>query len=246
MPERTDRILLEYSLTFESAFHCGSGLPRLLLNRAVRRDAGGELFVPGATLKGVLRERCEQLAKLFGLTPRLPNDEQAALAEYDTPDMLSRIFGSRRHPGELYFDDLKLSSSSQQLIRDQSGKPDNRLQVHERTQVSLSRRTGAAKPNFLFSSEFGVGDLVFEGEISGFVSDLPIDSSPDLTYAMVLLVAGLLSLDRLGGNKSAGAGRCQIEIASLKLNGHQHEPTKMIECLDQLTCAELAWAMEEQ
>lgn len=246
MPERTDRIHLRYNLVFESAFHCGSGLPRLLLDRAVRRNASGELFVPGATFKGVLRERCEQLAKLFGLTPRLTHDEQAALDEYAAPDLLARIFGSRRWPGELYFDDLKLASNLSQLIQDSSGNPDNRLQVQERTQVSLSRRTGTAKPNFLFSSEFGVGDLVFEGEISGYLSDLPIDSAPEMTYALMLLVAGLLALDRLGGNKSTGAGRCRIEITGLNLNGQLCDPAQLLVPLDQLTCAELAWAMEEQ
>ena len=39
------------------------------------------------------------------------------------------------------------------------------LQTSERTQVSLSRRTGAAKPRMLFSSELGLTDLRFEGEI---------------------------------------------------------------------------------
>ncbi len=244
MPERTDRIHLQYNLIFESASHCGSGFPRLLLDRAVRRDAGGALFVPGATLKGVLRERCEQLAKLFELTARSPHDEEAAVAEYEAPDLLSRIFGSRYRPGELYFDDLKLSQDSRQLFQDRTGRSDYRLQTQERTQVSLSRQTGTARPQFLFSSEFGLSDLVFVGEISGYVSDLPIDAAPETTYAIVLLIAGLLSLDRLGGNKSTGAGKCRVEITNLKLNGQQHNPAQLIEHLDELEYADLMWEGE--
>lgn len=243
MPEQTDRIHLQYNLVFESPSHCGSGLPRLLLDRAVRRNANGELFVPGATVKGVLRERCEQLAKLFGLEPRLPHDEEAAKAEYEAPDLLARIFGSRRRPGELYFDDLKLSANSQQFFRS-AGKPDYRLQTYERTQVSLSRQTGTAKPQHLFSSEFGVADLAFEGEISGYLSDLPTNAAPQVTYATVLLIAGLLALDRIGGNKSTGAGKCRVKITNLKLNGQLSDPAQLMESLGELEYADYAWEEE--
>ena len=108
MSERTDRIDLRFILTFESAFHFGSGLPRLLLDRAVHRDAEGFLYVPASTFKGALRDRCEQIARLFGLVARSPHDEHDALDEYTSRDSLSRLFGSRLHPGQIFVDDLKM------------------------------------------------------------------------------------------------------------------------------------------
>jgi CRISPR/Cas system CSM-associated protein Csm3 (group 7 of RAMP superfamily) len=237
MPEHHDQISLSYTLVCESAFHCGSGLPRLLIDRAVRRDADGYLFVPGSTVKGALRDRCEQLARLFGLTARSPHDERAALDEYEAPDLPSRLFGSRLRPGALCFDDLRMRDEDKVFLRQRSLS----LQTAERTQVSLSRRTGTAQPGLLFSSEFGLADLRFEGEIFGHISDLPIDDKPNSpTYALLLLLAGLMSLDRIGGNKSTGIGRCRIEIEALRVNNEPRDPGVWLERLDYLHFAEMA------
>lgn len=243
MPERHDQLRLSYTLVFESSVHCGSGLPRLMIDRAVRRDADGYLFVPGSTVKGALRDRCEQLARLFGLTARSPHDEKAALDEYAAPDLPSRLFGSRLRPGELCFDDLSMRHEDKTFLRRSLSLS---LQTAARTQVSLSRRTGTATPGLLFSSEFGLADLCFEGEIFGHISDLPIDDqahSP--TYALLLLLAGLMSLDRLGGNKSTGIGRCRIEIGALQVNHEPRDPVVWLESLDDLPYAEIAREVDE-
>ena len=256
MPHRLDRLAISYQLSFEAPFHCGSGLPRGLLDRAVQRDARGLLFVPGSTLKGVLRERCEQLARLFGVTPVSPHDERAALEEFDSQQWMSRLFGSRLYPGSLCFDDALMVAEDQSIFRgggkqeaDREGpdaQPTHLPQVTERTQVSLSRRTRTARPGFLFSSEYGLPGLRFAGEISGYLNDIPVDSedarSP--TYALLLLVAGLLSIERLGGNRSAGAGRCRLEINSLDVGG---VPMKVKDCLEQIEyLALLEYALAEE
>src|SRR5690348_6969874 len=62
---RNDRLRLDYKLTFTTPFHCGTGLRAGLVDRTVRRDHEGYLYIPGSTLKGVLRERCEQVARLY-------------------------------------------------------------------------------------------------------------------------------------------------------------------------------------
>ncbi len=41
MPLRTDRVVVRYEITFEAPFHCGTGLPRRLVDRSVQRDATG-------------------------------------------------------------------------------------------------------------------------------------------------------------------------------------------------------------
>lgn len=235
MIERTDRIDLRYTLTFESAFHCGSGLSRLLIDRAVKRDSEGYLLVSGSTIKGGLRDRCEQLARLFSLAEHSPHDDEAALREYVAPDSVSRIFGSRLYPGRLFVDDLRMIREDKEFLRRTLS-----LQTFERTQVSLSRQTGTAKPHMLFSSEFGMTGLAFEGEISGYIRDIPIDNQSDSpTFALLLLVAGLMSLDRIGGNKSVGIGRCQIKIVSLNINFTLHDPLAILERLADLEYADL-------
>src|SRR5690348_11103453 len=65
MAPRSDRIHIAYDLTFATPFHCGTGIRVGLIDRTVVRDSEGYLYVPGSTFKGVLRERCEQLARLY-------------------------------------------------------------------------------------------------------------------------------------------------------------------------------------
>ena len=54
----------------------------------------------------------------------------------------------------------------------------------------MSRRTGAARQNALFSSEYGVPDLRFEASIHGVLSGLPFIDKPE-THSLVLLIAAL-------------------------------------------------------
>ena len=63
MPQ--DFINIAYQIQFETPFHLGTGLRRGLLDRSVCRDVNGYLYIPGSTLKGVLREKCEQIARVF-------------------------------------------------------------------------------------------------------------------------------------------------------------------------------------
>ncbi|HYV07029.1 MAG TPA: RAMP superfamily CRISPR-associated protein [Blastocatellia bacterium] len=236
MPDRTDHIKLTYTLTFEAGFHCGSGLSRLLVDRAVRRDAKGYLIVPGSTVKGTLRDQCEQLARLFGLVARSPHDEVEALREYRAPDLLARLFGSRLRGGGLCFDDLTMAPEDREFFDATLS-----LQTSERTQVSISRRTGAARPEALFSSEFGFTGLRFNGEIAGHISDLPLEGDADSpTYGLLLLLAGLISLDRVGGNKSTGLGRCRTEIMSLTINNDLREFSQLLTRLSDLEYADFA------
>ncbi len=62
---RTDRIQISYALEFSAPFHCGTGVRRGLIDRSVTRDGGRYLYVPGSTIKGVVRELCEQLARFY-------------------------------------------------------------------------------------------------------------------------------------------------------------------------------------
>lgn len=59
MPTKIDLVQIEYTLKFMTLFHCGTGIRAGLVDRTVRRDSAGYLYVPGSTFKGVLREHCE-------------------------------------------------------------------------------------------------------------------------------------------------------------------------------------------
>jgi CRISPR/Cas system CSM-associated protein Csm3 (group 7 of RAMP superfamily) len=244
MPRRRDRLRLDYRIAFSAPFHCGTGLPSGLVNRTVGRDAEGFLIVPGSTFKGAVRERCERLARLFGLDAPSPHDPRnlAELGSIGSP--IPALFGSRRQVGGLFFDDARLSAEARKFFDPSalSLRPVyQRWQVQERTQVSLSRVTRTARPGALFTSEYGVHGLEFEGAIGGLVEDWGVpDGAQAVSHAIVLLVAGVLAVDGLGGNRSTGAGACSISISSLRVNGERKEPEDVLKNLGDLEYYTLA------
>src|SRR5205807_82664 len=130
----------------------------------------GYLLVPGSTLKGIVRERCEQIAHLFGLPTRSPHDEtSAALVAYrQKSELISNLFGSRTQPGTLFFDDALLTTDCREFFNHDSDvlKAKYRAwQAETRTQVCLSRSTRTARSGQLFTSEYGSAGLTFEGGV---------------------------------------------------------------------------------
>jgi CRISPR/Cas system CMR subunit Cmr4 (Cas7 group RAMP superfamily) len=206
-----DRLNIEYDLTFATPFHFGTGIREGVIDRTVVRDDGGYQYVPGSTIKGVLRERCEQLARL-----------------YDQPGIAS----PHNAPGKLFIDDARQASDD--LHRYDSGEPrgDGKyrsLQVDVSTLVRLDRPTRTAVEGALYTSEFGSKDIAFKGTILGWLECTPIDTntiqaetgqSPSVTptYSLLLLLAGLQMLEWIGGNKSTAKGHCMCTIVNIQIN----------------------------
>lgn len=269
MTPRTDRLLIDYTLAFNTPFHCGTGIRESLIDRTVVRDSDGYLYVPGSTLKGVLRDRCEQIARFYGQTePAMnngtpadtgmqrvpsPHDATAALAGLgkSKPTMITRIFGSQNKPGLLFFDDAYQSQEEQEqydsleepMVKGK-GKYQS-LQVSVSTQVRLDRPTRTAVPGALYTSEFGNNDITFYGTIQGWITCTPIPSDAiDVagdtgtvgtpTYSLLLLLAGLRMLERLGGNKSTGKGNCICTIGDVKINDANTDWQAWLHMLDAL------------
>jgi len=222
---RTEQIKITYRLTFEAPFHCGTGLREGLVDRVVARDAKGFLYVPGSTVKGALRDRCEQLAERFELATSSPHTPSLSELGPDV-DIIGRIFGTRFYPGRLYFDDAAMLEEDRQLFR--AGKDEapsstyQQWQTETRTQVSLSRATRTARPGMLFTSEYGIPDLRFAGEIVGLLEGTELLMSADVgTFPLILLLSSLLSLESIGGSKSTGAGKvlCELPEGGLEIDG---------------------------
>lgn len=233
-------VAVTYTITFQAPFHAGTGLSAGLIDRVVQRDAEGFLYLPGSTIKGIVREHCEQLARLLlelppassgssaALEVRDPHDEDAA-ARYDylEPGLIGRIFGTRVDAGTLSFEDAALTDAwRQEFAPDDTPHPrDLALQTEVRTQVSMSRLTRTAKPGLLFTSEYGLKDLAFQGRIQGYLEDWSREvlAHSEETFALTLLIAGLLSIDRVGGNRSAGYGACRCSLDALTIDQREIE-----------------------
>ncbi len=219
-----ERLNIAYTLTFTTPFHLGTGIREGLVDRTVVRDGQGYLYVPGSTFKGMVREYCEQLARLYGLPVASPHDGRAALRwlGQSQPPLVTRVFGSQHLAGRLFFDDARQAGLSQFDGMKAGDGEYKGLQVGLTTQVRLDRLTRTAAPHALYTSEFGIRELAFQGVIQGWLDCIPI---PELaedgltpTYSLLLLLAGLRMVERIGGNKSTGKGQCQCVITTLLLN----------------------------
>lgn len=212
------RIRIDYSLLFATTWHCGSGLPRGLTDRAVVLDERGLPYIPGSTVKGILREHCERLCRsLLSLSVRLPFDDEGDLAALvgETWDPVETIFGSRVRPGRVAFDDCRLDIAAS--VTGGHGL------VTTRTQVSLSRLSGRAAEQRLFASEVSAEGLELSGLIGGTLRGVPL-AEVDSRYApatdsLLLLLGALLLFDRVGGGRSAGQGALRTEVKQLAVDG---------------------------
>jgi CRISPR/Cas system CSM-associated protein Csm3 (group 7 of RAMP superfamily) len=245
MPPRVDRLHIQYELLFTTPFHMGTGLRRGLVHRAVSRNREGFLFIPGSTIKGNARERSEQIARLFDLETREPHVEGANLAGFSQSiQIVDTVFGSRTYPGTLWFDDASLCEEDQALFETPSQGMTARyreFQVEPRTRVSMSRLTGSSRSGQLFTSEYGLAGLRFHGLIRGVLSGFPLsDERANASYTLLLLLMGLLAIDRLGSNRSAGAGSCQTSILELRVNGQEQSVDSLLDYIPEIEYYALA------
>lgn len=243
---KSERVSIGYHLQFESAFHFGTGLRSGIVHRLVARDPDGYVYVPGSTLKGVLRERCEQLASLFDIPVIRPHQEDWHEANGSDVDLVARIFGTRFVPGQLYFDDAQLIQSQRDWFKPPHQDPKMQRaykssyrdwQTERRTQVSMSRATRTAEQEHLYTSEYGRSDLLFQGQIAGRLEGTPLFYNDDCgTFPLLMLVVSMLSLDHIGGSNSTGAGRITCEIDAISVDD-QECPLEQL--LDDLPALEL-------
>lgn len=242
------RIQIDYRLTFDAAFHMGTGLRSGLIHRAAAKDPEGFLYVPGSTVKGVVRDRCSQIGVLFGLPPDDPHSGDLSAA-HPNVTLIASMFGSQFRAGTLHFDDAALIDEDRKLFEPTYEDPalrkelrDHALawQTEKRTQVSIWRATGTAESGFLYNSEYGIRGLRFDGRIVGSLpaDDQPPNSQPPNSaagsWALVLLLAGLLSIDRIGGGKSSGAGLVTCSVRRLLVGGKEADAAKVLDWLPAL------------
>lgn len=239
------KIEIAYRLAFDSPFHCGTGMTEGLINRSVVMDRDQYLYIPGSTIKGILRENCENIARFFGLSIRDPHDEAAAIDAFiDGPDIVEVIFGSRLKEGSLFFDHAVMSEEDKDYFAPPGGgRTDNYLvmQTEKRTQTALSRRTGTVKQGALYTSEFGISGLVFEGNIHGKLEGISNElSALPGPYSLFLLITGICLTEKIGSNRSAGMGKCRFHIENLQVDGATQKPEDYLNENECILCFEAA------
>ena len=243
-PQRLD---FKYHIAWKGRWHVGSGYQSAAADRLQRRWGGrdGTPFVPGSQMKGVLRHQCERLALAFDLEAVDPHAGDEAgdrkLVQHFRPLaqsslLIDRLFGSR-YQGECLF-------VTNAVAKDRA--PQGETTIAART--AIDRVTGTVMEQHLFTTELVEGDICLRG---GVRARHPVgvltQQDGDFPYEYALLVAGMLSLDALGGDKSVGLGRCEIglEPESLRWNGRTVSPTFALQSFEEREWAEMIELVRE-
>ena len=212
-PQRLD---IGYRITWRGRWHVGSGYQSAVADRLQQRSAAGAPFVPGSQMKGALRHQCERLATALGVETVDPHAGAEAsdrnLVKHFRPLansglLIDRLFGSR-YQGECVF-------VTNALPPEQA--PQDTPAVAART--AIDRVTGTVMEQHLFTTETVDAGIDLHGAIRArHPAGVLTQDDDGFPYEYALLVAGLLTLETLGGDKSVGMGRCEIGVKSLCWN----------------------------
>ena len=240
------RLNLHYRIKWQGRWHVGNGYQSAAVDRLQRRarlpfqhesdmtyNQSAEVgkpaqqrslvpVVPGSQIKGVLRHHCERLAIALGLRVVDPHagteaGDRSLVANFrslaNSDLLIDRLFGSR-YQGECLFVTNALPVPAA-------------LERHPPTvavRTAIDRVTGTARDQHLFATELIEQNVCLHGDIRARHPRSVLTQDEDgegFPFEYALLVAGLLSLESLGGDRSMGLGRCEISLkpSSLRWNG---------------------------
>jgi CRISPR-associated RAMP protein (TIGR02581 family) len=197
-------------LELRGALHIGSGAGDERTDAAVVRDARGQPYIPGSSLRGAFRAAVERLAPaLLGLAPvremaelnYLDNllegrSEQAIQAQLNEElTSVERLFGTTYWASPLTIPDLPLISGEQAAGEIRHG-------------VGIDRDTGAAREQIKYDFEVLPRDHTFR-----LTMRCEMERAHEPTWSRILAI-GLRLLEQgeiaLGGRVARGAGQVQL------------------------------------
>lgn len=186
---------IEYSIEFFSDWHCGSGLAAGAdVDALVVKDKDNLPFVPGKTIKGLIREAVEDINQFTGnqIKPEIINK---AFGFFDKKDQNER--------GYLFFGNAELDPNISEQI-----KKNNASQFLYRSIASTAiEDDGTVKKHSLRKIEVVVPCTVI-GKI------IPNESiiKPEDNYESVkeIIIKAFSYIKRIGQNRNRGLGRCKF------------------------------------
>ncbi len=231
-PQRLD---VSFTIVWQAPWHVGSGRGSLAADRLLRRrrcGPGGTRapYVPGSQIKGVLRHRCECLLLALGgravsphATPAIPDELlRAFLPLAQSPYLVDRLFGNRYQGECLFVEDAVPAEAAM-------------LPVELRSRTAMDRLTGTVREQTLFTTEIAPPlGMTLRSRLAArhppgvLTQESP--NQPPLEYP--LLIAALLSIDALGGDKSIGLGACRIELTDIQWNGRPYDVRDILKPLE--------------
>lgn len=192
-------------LLSDTTFGRGDGIAGII-DQEVEQDIYGFPFLRGRTLKGLLREECDNLVDI------LHPDKQSSWR-----NLLALLFGVPGSDidsmGQVQIGDAQLPTDLRQAVARQIHE--QKLTTAEvlnslttlRRQTAIDLKTGVASDNSLRTNRVVLRELVFQAVLD---LNAPVDKLED---CLELLSAGLKALRRVGSGRNRGRGhvKCWLQ-----------------------------------
>lgn len=175
---------ISYTITFYAQWHCGSGTSAGAdLDALVIKDKNEMPFIPGKTLKGLIREAVENLIQLEGKA-ELATEVEAAFGKEGAQTGCLHFSNATLEDGEYH---AIVSNEAQQYL------------YNKVTTTSIDK-DGVAKDHSLRSME-----TVVPCTLQAEITDVPTE-----LRATIMRAFGLIK--RIGLKRNRGLGRCEIKV----------------------------------
>lgn len=211
--EATVRCRLTICVEMQSDWHIGSGGGRHgSIDRLVDRDADGLPFIPAKTITGIWRDACERLAA--ALDEDRPQQNWAAWVRHlfgSQPALAAGAILDAPMPAAVSVRSAHLPVSLRAHLVG-PGEDRNSLRAaltFVRPGVAIDEATGRTRTDFLRFEEVVRAGAVLEA--AGEVRLTGTADQRDAALSLLLASAGLV--ERLGGKRRRGTGRCGWAIA---------------------------------
>lgn len=240
-------------------WHVGSGFRTAGVDRLVRRFPGrtGVPFIPGTQIRGVLRTQCERI--LYGIGGPYSDPHDASinpaakrrpwalevfrpLRDLPAECVVDRLFGTRFQGERLFvsnafpeevvarwgYAQARPTESGDTPTADQDTRS---WSVSAVTRTSMDRLLGIVAEGKLFTTEVvsSTRPYIFTLNARHQQDELTVVEDTPAEYA--ILVAGLLAIDALGGDKSTGLGWCSIKIREAVYQGRPIDENALLKPL---------------
>jgi CRISPR/Cas system CSM-associated protein Csm3 (group 7 of RAMP superfamily) len=188
---------MKYVISFYTDWHCGSGLSSGAdVDLLVIKDKNKLPFIPGKTVKGLVREAVEEIHSFAGLSLDL-----------------KKVFGIEENVKEkiesgqgcCFFTNAEINEDLRKSI------VSNNLQdyLYRSLASTAIDKNGIAEEHSLRKMEVCV-----PCELEGEILDVPDDF-------LEIMEKGLKFIKRLGQNRNRGLGRCSIKVIRNEKGGNQ-------------------------
>lgn len=232
LPESKSMISFSLNFAMNSDWHVGTGTGRPgNIDSLVQRDSDDLPFLPAKTVTGILRDAAEQLA--YGLDRDDSGNfsgEWTRLVEIlfgNQPTLPGAPLDKQPHAALLKIGSARYSKALRDCIRRNMDTAANnieaqRLQAQLRNAstiikpgVKIDEATGQAKTDFLRFEEMGRKGAKLEARCH-----LKLDELKDALRepAIALLLGSTRLIERVGGKRRRGSGRCSVEAVGLFLD----------------------------